>query len=127
LRRRVLVGLNKGEAYHALAGALFIGQSGVLKSRSLEDQAHQVSCLRLLATAIIVWNAVYMGDAVERLRKAKYDVRDDQLAHIHPMLLEHLNLIGEYRFPGGKYAVTHPGSLPLRSLDEAMPQLSLRP
>ena len=125
LRRRVLIGLNKGEAYHALARALFIGQAGVLKSRAVEDQAHQTSCLWQLATAIIVWNAVYIGEAVERLREAKYEVHEDQLTRMYPMLLEHLNLIGEYRFPGEKQILTRLDELPLRPLDEALSQLSL--
>jgi len=80
-RRRVLVGLNKGESYHALARALVIVLGGILRSRSIEDQVNQITCLRLLATAIIAWNSVYMGEAVERLRSAGYRVDDDQLSH----------------------------------------------
>ncbi len=125
LRRRVLVGLNKGEAYHALARALFMGQAGVLKSRSMEDQINQTSCLRLLATMVITWNTVYMGAAVEKLRSARYRVQDEQIAHIYPMQLEHLNLIGEYRFPGNKNIVTSLDSLPLRSLEEALSKIPL--
>jgi TnpA family transposase len=125
LRRRVLVGLNKGESYNSLTRALFIGQTGVLKSRAIKDQADQISCLRLLTTAIIVWNAVYIGEAVEHLRAANYQVGDDQLAHIYPMLLKRINLIGEYRFPEDERALTSLNSLPLRSLDGMLVQLSL--
>jgi hypothetical protein len=96
---RVLVGLNKGESYHALARALVIVLGGILRSRSIEDQVNQITCLRLLAMVIIAWNSVYMGEAIERLRNAGYRVGDDQLSHIYPMFTEHLNLIGEYRFP----------------------------
>lgn len=60
---------------------LVVGQAGVLRSRAVEDQAHQASSLRLLATAIIVWNAVYMSEAVERLREAKYEV-DEALSQM---------------------------------------------
>jgi len=125
LRRRVLVGLNKGESYHALARALVIALGGVLRSRSVEDQVNQITCLRLLATAIIAWNAVYMGGAVEQLRDANYEVGDDQLSHIYPMFLEHLNLIGEYRFPTDERTLTKLNALPLRTLDEALSQLPL--
>lgn len=125
VRRRVLIGLNKGEAYHALDRALCIGQGGLLKPRGREDQANQANCLRLLATAVIVWNTVYMGEAVERLRAANYEIRDEQLSHIYPMLLQHLNLIGEYRFPGDKGSVTRLDALPLRPLEEALSQLTL--
>ncbi len=125
LRRRVLVGLNKGESFNSLTRALFIGQTGVLKSRAIEDQVNQISCLRLLATAVIVWNAVYMGEAVEHLRAANYQVTDEQLAHIYPMLLKRINLIGEYRFPEDERALTALDALPLRSLEGMLVQLPL--
>jgi hypothetical protein len=41
------------------------------------------------------------------------------------MMLEHLNLIGEYRFPVDGRALIKLDTLPLRSLDEALSQLSL--
>jgi hypothetical protein len=92
----------------------------------VEDQAHQTSCLRLLATTVIVWNTVYIAEAVDCLKQAKFEIHDLQIARIYPMLLEHLNLLGEYRFPGEQQAVTRPGALPLRSLEEALTQLRLR-
>jgi hypothetical protein len=116
--------LNKGESYHALARAIFIALGGVLRSRSIEDQVNQITCLRLLATAIIVWNAVYMERAIEVLREANYEASSAQIAHIYPMMLEHLNLIGEFRFPANGRLLTELGALPLRSLDEALVQLS---
>jgi TnpA family transposase len=124
-RRRALVGLNKGESYHAMARSLVIALGGALKSRSIEDQMNQITCLRLLATAIIVWNAVYMQRAAGMLRQSEYAVADSQLSHIYPMMLEHLNLIGEYRFPVDGRALTELDALPLRPLDEALSQLSL--
>ena len=116
------MGLNKNEAYHALARTVHIGQGGVLKSRNIEDQANQITCLRLLITAIIVWNAVYMGKAVEWLRASKYEVADEQLNHIYPMFLDHLNLIGEYRFPREEHVKTRLESLSLRPLEEVLGQ-----
>src|SRR6266566_1813353 len=47
LRRRVLIGLNKGEALHALARQLFFGRLGELRDRAFEDQMHRASCLQL--------------------------------------------------------------------------------
>ncbi len=43
LRRRILIGLNKGEALHALARQLFFGRLGELRDRALEDQIHRAS------------------------------------------------------------------------------------
>src|SRR6266704_1624082 len=47
LRRRILIGLNKGEALHALARQLFFGRLGELRDRAFEDQMHRASCLQL--------------------------------------------------------------------------------
>ena len=38
LRRRVLLGLNKGEALNALARKLFFGGQGEIRDRTYEDQ-----------------------------------------------------------------------------------------
>lgn len=48
LRRRVQVGLNKGEAKHALARAAFFNRLGEIRDRSYEDQLHRASGLQLL-------------------------------------------------------------------------------
>ena len=47
LRRRILIGLNKGDALHALARQRFFGQLGELRDRAFEDQIHRASCLHL--------------------------------------------------------------------------------
>jgi hypothetical protein len=59
------------------------------------------------------------------LRQSEYMVADSQLSHIYPMMLEHLNLIDEYRFPVDDRALTELDALPLRPLDQALSQLSL--
>jgi TnpA family transposase len=68
LRRRILIGLNKGEALHALARQLFFGWLGELR-RAFEDQMHRASCLHLIKAAIAAWNTVYLTKAIETLRK----------------------------------------------------------
>jgi TnpA family transposase len=57
LRRRILIGLNKGEALHSLARQLFFGRLGEMRDRALEDQIHRASCLHLLIAAWIpsIW------------------------------------------------------------------------
>ena len=69
LRRRILIGLNKGEALHSLARQLFSGKHGELWDRAFEDQMHRASCLHLIMAAIAAWNAVYLSQAVEELKK----------------------------------------------------------
>jgi flagellar motor protein MotB len=98
LRRRILIGLNKGEALHALARQLFSGKHGELWDRAFEDQMHRASCLHLIMAAIATWNAVYLSQAVEELKKRGEVVPEEHLPHITPLGWEHINLIGQYSF-----------------------------
>ncbi len=98
LRRRVLIGLNKGEALHALARQLFFGRLGELRDRAFEDQMHRASCLHLLMAAIAAWNTVYLTKAIATLRKRGEDIPEATVAHIAPLGWEHIRLIGDYHF-----------------------------
>jgi hypothetical protein len=48
LRRRIHVGLNKGEAKNALARAVFFNRLGELRDRTHENQRHRASGLNLV-------------------------------------------------------------------------------
>jgi TnpA family transposase len=56
LRRRVQIGLNKGEAKNALARAVFFNRLGELRDRTFENQRYRASGLNLVVAAIILWN-----------------------------------------------------------------------
>ena len=64
LRRRIHVGLNKGEARNALARAVFFNRLGELHDRTHENQRHRASGLNLVVAAIVLWNTVYLERAV---------------------------------------------------------------
>jgi len=96
LRRRVQVGLNKGEARNALARAVFFNRLGEMRDRGFENQNHRASGLNLVVAAIILWNTVYLGRALEVLRKRGEPIREDLVRHLSPLSWEHLNLTGDY-------------------------------
>jgi hypothetical protein len=98
LRRRILIGLNKGEALHAIARQIFFGRLGELRDRALEDQIHRASCLHLLMAAITAWNTVYLTEAFATLRRQGENISESTIAHIAPLGWEHINLIGNYHF-----------------------------
>jgi len=104
LKRRILVGLNKGEALHALAHQLLFGRLGELRDRAFEDQMHRASCLHLIMAAIAAWNTVYLTEAIATLRKRGEDIPEATVAHIAPLGWEHIHLIGNYHFapPSGR-------------------------
>lgn len=67
LRRRVLVGLNKGENLHSLARDIAFGRQGRFHDRGYEAQLNRASALSLVINAIAVWNTCYF----ERARTAR--------------------------------------------------------
>lgn len=64
LRRRIHVGLNKGEARNALARAVFFNRLGELRDRTYENQRYRASGLNLVVAAIALWNTVYLERAI---------------------------------------------------------------
>ena len=96
LRRRVQVGLNKGEAKNALARAVFFNRLGELRDRSFENQRYRASGLNLVIAAIILWNTVYLGRAIAALRARGQVIDEELLPHLAPLGWEHINLTGDY-------------------------------
>lgn len=96
LRRRVQIGLNKGEAKNALARAVFLNRLGEMRDRSFENQRYRASGLNLVVAAIVLWNTVYLERSVQALRDSGKKVDDKLLTHLSPLGWEHINLIGDY-------------------------------
>jgi TnpA family transposase len=96
LRRRVQVGLNKGEARNALARAVFFNRQGEMRDRSFENQRYRASGLNLIVAAIILWNTVYLERAIAALREHGISIEDEALVHLSPIGWEHINLTGDY-------------------------------
>ena len=99
LRRRANAGLNKGEAHHALKRAVFFHRLGEIRDRTFENQSYRASGLNLAVAAIILWNTVYLGRAVDELRSRGESVLDELVAHIAPLGWEHITLNGDYVWP----------------------------
>lgn len=96
LRRRVQIGLNKGEAKNALARAVFLNRLGEIRDRSFENQRYRASGLNLVVAAIILWNTVYLERAIQGLRDSDKDIDENLLPHLSPLGWEHINLTGDY-------------------------------
>lgn len=104
LRRRVQVGLNKGEARNALARAVFFNRLGEMRDRSFEQQRYRASGLNLVSAAIVLWNTTYLEHAVKALNKNDHNIiRDEELlSHLSPLGWEHINLTGDYLWRNSK-------------------------
>lgn len=99
MQRRVQIGLNKGEAHHALKNALRIGRQGEIRDRTAEGQHYRMAALNLLAAIVIHWNTARLGEAVAERQDAGLPVPPELLAHTSPLGWAHILLTGEYRWP----------------------------
>ena len=89
---------NKGEALHDLRASLMIANKGQVRRKRGEELVNQASCLNLVTNAVIVWNTVYMAEAVAQLKREGYPVNESDLPHIWPSWYEHINIYGRYHF-----------------------------
>jgi TnpA family transposase len=118
LRRRVQIGLNKGEVKNSLARAVLLNRLGEIRDRSFENQRYRASGLNLVVSPIVLWNTTYLERAVQALRDSGKDVNDRLLPHLSPLGWEHINLTGDYIWRQSKQ-VEQGKFRPLRMLDEA--------
>lgn len=99
MQRRAQIGLNKGEAHHALKNALRIGRQGEIRDRTSEGQHFRMAGLNLLAAIVIYWNTKHLGQAVAGRRREGLRCSPNLLAHTSPLGWAHILLTGEYRWP----------------------------
>lgn len=99
MQRRAQIGLNKGEAHHALKNALRIGRQGEIRDRTTEGQHYRMAALNLLAAIVIYWNTARLGEAVVQRQDAGLPVQPDLLSHTSPLGWAHIMLTGEYKWP----------------------------
>jgi TnpA family transposase len=93
------IGLNKGEAHHALKRAISFHRRGEIRDRSGEGQHYRIAGMNLLAAIIIFWNTMKLGEVVNTRAASGTHIAPDLLAHVSPLGWEHINLTGEYRWP----------------------------
>jgi len=97
-RRRILVQLNRGEERHGLSRHVFHGQRGELRQKYREGQEDQLDVLGLVVNMITLWNTIYQDAIIKQLRLEGFDVRDEDIARLSPLIYEHINVHGRYSF-----------------------------
>jgi len=97
-RRRVLIGLNKGESLHSMARDITFGHQGRFTDRSYEAQLNRASALSLVINAIVVWNTRHFDRAQAKLLEQGEQVDDTVWQHLSPLAWKHINLVGSYHF-----------------------------
>ena len=113
-RRRILTQLNHTELRHRLGRRIHHGERGEIRSPLQQGQEEQLGSLGLALNAVVHWNAIYMQEAIRQLRLNSMDIRDDDIAHLSPLIWRHLNFLGRYDFSLPD-AVMNGGLRPLRN------------
>lgn len=98
-RRRVLIGLNKGETLHSLAREISYGRQGRFMDRGYEAQLNRASALSLVINAIGVWNTRYFEHAQTALARESVALPEDLWSHLSPFQWAHIHFNGTYHFP----------------------------
>ena len=101
LRMECQAGLNKGEASHALARAVFAHSQGRIRDRSHDAQQKSVMALNLVIAALVYWNTSYIEKAANHLRRERRLPNPTLLRHVSPLGWEHIVLTGDYDWNSG--------------------------
>jgi len=114
LQRRVHRQLNKGESLHALRRRLLYANEGHIRRRHHDAQTEQALCLTVVTNAVVLFNTVYLQDALDALRAEGTPVGDEHAAHLSPALSDHINIYGSLTFDVER-ELARTGHRPLRS------------
>ncbi len=98
MQRRTQMGLNKGEAHHALKRALSFNRRGEITDRFSENQHLRMMHLNLLAAIIIYWNTKHLGRIIQAMQRQGIEIAPEKLAHLSPLGWEHIILTGFYEW-----------------------------
>ncbi|MCP4949430.1 MAG: Tn3 family transposase [Aestuariibacter sp.] len=117
LRRNVQRALNRGEAYHQLQRAITHPNGGRFKGSTEYEIAIESDCSRLIANAIIYYNAAMLSKLLTRLESEGKEEEAALVKRLSPVAWRHINLFGRYEFKG---------DLDMPDLDEIIRTIQLR-
>jgi TnpA family transposase/uncharacterized protein YdeI (YjbR/CyaY-like superfamily) len=117
LRRNVQRALNRGEGYHQLQRAITHPNGGRFKGSTEYEIAIESDCSRLIANAIIYYNAAMLSRLLTRLDSEGKEEAAALVKRLSPVAWRHINLFGRYEFKG---------DLDMPDLDEIIRTILLR-
>jgi TnpA family transposase len=97
-RRRVLTQLTRIEHRHRLAGAIRFGRKGKLYEQYREGQEDELNTLGLVLNMVVLWTTRYMDAAINHLKQTGFEVRDEDVERLSPLVSHHINFVGKYHF-----------------------------
>ena len=98
LRQHVHRALNRGEAYHQLRRTIPHANHGKFRVKTEHEQQIWSDCSRLIANAIIFYNAFILSKLLTRLIDRQQDDLAEMIKKISPVAWRHVNLGGRFEF-----------------------------
>jgi TnpA family transposase len=96
LRRTVTKYTSRRETWNQFSRNIFHGFGGLIREKSPEGQNELFWFLTVVQNAIVLWNALALEQAVERARQDGVKIGDDDLRHMLPIMVEHINFVGRF-------------------------------
>ena len=70
----------------------------MFRSGDYYQMMHRASCLSLLSNAVLVYNALRIGQVLERAKAQGQEFRSEAIAHVSPLARRHVIVNGTYDF-----------------------------
>src|SRR3546814_10924082 len=85
LQRQAQIGLNKGEAHHALKRAISFHRRGEIRDRSGEGQHYRIAGMNLLAAILIFLKPMKHGEVVNNRAASGAQILPELTAPVPPL------------------------------------------
>jgi len=91
--------LSKSNSHrHRLAGAIYFGRKGKLYQHYRQGQEDQLNALGLVLNMVVLWTTRYMDAVLDHLHSSGFDVRQEDVERLSPLVSHHINFVGKYHF-----------------------------
>lgn len=64
----------------------------------IRQRRSHIGALGLVTNAVVLWNTLYMQEALSHLRKSGETPEEEHLARLSPLIHGHINMLGYYTF-----------------------------
>lgn len=96
LRQQITACTNIVEGYHHFLDWLFSGKQGITTENDPEEQEKRLKYLDLVASAVILQNAVDISYTIQALGAERHKIERVHLATLSPYITRHLKRYGDY-------------------------------
>jgi TnpA family transposase len=96
LRHIVMRYTARRETWNQFGRNVFHGFGGLLREKGQEAQEEVFWFLTVVQNAIVLWNGLALDQAISKARQDGLKIGDEDLKHIFPTMIEHINFVGQF-------------------------------